>query len=216
MYRKLVKEFRDRSLSPRSKLLDLPHIGPYLYERLVKTYGARGSKDLSVRQFSNAVRGMSTIELKSSLQNALKNKQANQCVGKLIEKYHVRDVNDMGFRTMVALLRVLKVNGDEHNLGRGMVSNPKSIPYPKKRTEAAKYAACKGRVACKTSGLTFESERCMYNDPSGFEGITPLPGQQIIGKYQKVMDKKEALARAINLEYVTKDASSRQRVPGKR
>ena len=222
MYRKLVERFREGSLRPTTTLDALPHIGPYLYDRLVSTYRPRGSRssgDISVRQFVNAVKRMTTAQLKASLQRVLKNDRANLCVGKRgQEKYHVRDVNERGFRTMVALLRVLKANGDGHHLGRDLASNPLNIPYPPTRTDAAKHGPCKGKAACKASrGVTWQSRRCLYNDQSGFEGISPLPGQQILESSVAVIAKKEALARRVaGVSYVAKGAGVKQRVPGTR
>ena len=217
MYRKLSERFRDGSLRPTSKLNDLPHIGPYLYERLHKTYRPN-SGDITVRQFVKATKLFTTAQLKASLQASLKNERANLCVGKRDSpKYHVSDVNEMGFCTMVALLRVLKANGDGYNLAQGMVANPANIPYPKMRTEAAKYGPCKGKTSCKASkGLLWKSKQCIYKDASGFQGISILPGQQIMGASTRTLDNKERLARKVaGVSYVAKNTHTRQRVPGK-
>lgn len=220
MYRQLQRRFRERSLTPSSTMDTLPHIGPYLYERLVRAYRPRGGRGITVRQFAKAVWGMTTAQVKASLQGALKNERANLCVGTRGEKHHVRDVNEPGFRTMVALLRVLKDGRDGHDMGRGMASTPRYVAYPAKRSEAAKFGPCKSRASCRaTPGLRWRADarRCLYEGPSGFEGISPLPGQQIKGRSVRVMDKKEALAgRVAGVAYVARDARSRQRVPGVR
>lgn len=218
MYRRLVREFGEGSLLPKSRLVELPHIGQYLYARLVATYRPRGrDREITLRQFANVAKRMTTAQLKASLQQALKNERANLCVGRTGSgKYHVRDVNEPGFRTMVALLRVLKANDDGHSLGKGMVSNPTNIPYPKKRTEAAKYTPCKGRRACKSAGLKFKVRQCMYTDPSGFEGMSPLPGQQIQSHSKNVLDRKTAMVqKVLGVTYTPLNTHTRQRVPGK-
>jgi hypothetical protein len=102
----------------------------------------------------------------------------NQCVGKRGERYHVRDVNERGWITMVALLRVFKNGADGYGLGANMVANPANIRYPAHRSEEAKYAPCRSRSRCHAPNA-WRSGACQYADASGFEGIGPYPGQRI-------------------------------------
>lgn len=198
MYRSLVQKFRDGDLIPSSKMIKLPYIGDYLYERLRRKFTPR-SQHITLRQFSRAIRDIPTAQLKDELQRVMQNERANQCVGKRGHRYHVRDTNEKGLQTTIAFLRVIKNNADGHNLGANMTANPQRIAYPRFRSEAAKYSPCKSRSICRAPNV-WRSGLCQYNDSSGFEGIGRYPGQSIR------TNLSQQVQRANNLERSRRDA----------
>ena len=201
MYRRIQNKFSNAELTPNSRLIELPYIGPYIYERLRRKFAPR-AQNITIRQFCRNTKNMSTVVLKDNLQRALQNERANQCVGRPGRRYHVGDINEQGYRTMVALLRVLKHGADGHGLGANMLANPQYIKYPNARTEAAKFAACRNRQRCR-SPYRWRGGSCQYADDSGFQGVGTYPGQQIISKSPRHI--RELLARGNTLERTARD-----------
>ena len=201
MYRNIQRKFMTQELMPNSRMSSLPNIGPYLYERLRRKFSPR-AQNITIRQFSRNIRNMSTAQLKENLQRVMQNERANQCVGPRGQRYHVRDTNEMGFKTILALLRVLKNGADGYNLGANMLANPNNIQYPAFRSQAAKHTPCKSRSACRAPSV-WRNGSCQYLDRSGFEGIGNYPGQQIHNR--NVRSLQQQLNRANTLERTRRD-----------
>ena len=189
MYRIIQNKFMSGQLDPASRLIDLPYIGPYLYERLRRKYAPR-SQHISIQKFTRAITNVATVDLHETLQRVLQNERANQCVGVRGKRYHTRDVNEKGWITMVALLRVLKANADGYGIGTNMRANPLRMPYPSARSQAAKMAPCKSRSLCRRPNR-WKDGLCQYSDASGFEGIGKYPGQRIHSSRPNTIQRKE-------------------------
>lgn len=195
MYRNIRQKFQQNEIRPNTNLIELPNIGPYLYERLRRKFAPR-ARDITIRQLFRNTRNMTTQELKEGLQRALQNEHANQCTGKPGRRYHIRDVNEKGWLTMIALFRVAYANHDGYNLWQNLQANPNNIRYAAQRSEDAKKCGCKSRNACRHP-CVWQNGLCQYTDGTGFEGIGAYPGQRIHSNNAAIRNQHEQRGRTL-------------------
>ena len=111
----LRRRFQRQELGPGSAMEELPFIGPYLSARLSRAF-LRRDGPLTLRTFANRIAPMSLNALREKLQRALQNDRGNQCDRTKV--YHIADVNRMGWRSIVSLVKLMGSGGDGHALGR--------------------------------------------------------------------------------------------------
>jgi hypothetical protein len=180
MQRRLKQLFRSGDLHPRSELIEIKHIGPYLYQRLKNMFAPR-LNSLSIRRFASQIKNLSLFTLKHKLQKALQNQRNNQCIMGNKGPHHVRDYNEKGYEALISLIKVLAKNEDGHNLGRQFTFDATQLRMPNKRSEIAKHIACHGsRSKCRRRGGSWSDNQC--NPPNGsingFPGVFPFSGQE--------------------------------------
>jgi len=185
MQRQLIALFRNGSLQPSSELVDLKHIGPYLYARLKREF-APTSQRLTIRMFSNRIKNLSIEALKKKLQKSLQNRRNNQCVASNNTAfYHVADFNEKGYEILISLIKVLDKNGDGYNMGNGFRFNANELKKPTKRSDDTKYMSCLSRVQCRRNGGNWSQGVCIpSNDRTGFPGVSPHSGQKTRSRIQ--------------------------------
>lgn len=179
MQRFITRQFRDNILTPRSELIDIKHIGPYLYRRLKGEFASR-SITMTIRSFARRIENLQLDNLKRKLQKALQNQHNNQCVTLPgYAPYHVSDVNEKGYEAMISLIKVLDRNGDGYGLGRNFVFDSTQLRMPQKRSAITKTVACLPRNRCVTRGATWHNGLCQpLSNARGFAGVYPYSGQK--------------------------------------
>ena len=181
MQAEIARRFRTGELTPRSSVEDVKHIGPYLADRLRQTFSPR-ARVLTIRVFARRIAPMTIEQLRSKLQRALQNERSNQCVpSSTYGRYHVRDVNDRGWRACRALVHTLARGRDGHGLGAGFAFDYTRLRNPPARGEEAKHVGCvRTRRACIRAGGVWHDGLCMPpSHQRGFEGVSPHSGQRL-------------------------------------
>ena len=72
MQRFITRQFRDNNLTPRSELIDIKHIGPYLYRRLKREFSSRANT-ITIQSFARKIQNLQLDNLKRKLNKALQN-----------------------------------------------------------------------------------------------------------------------------------------------
>tara|TARA_B110000008_G_scaffold187223_1_gene186033 strand:+ start:755 stop:1426 length:672 start_codon:yes stop_codon:yes gene_type:complete len=181
MQRYLSQEFQRGDLQPSSEMIEIKHIGPYLYNRLIKEFSR--SRILTIRTFANRISSMSIDLLKRKLTKSLQNKRNNQCIPNGNKNnndlYHVQDVNQKGYEILLHLIRLLSRNGDGHNLGANFQFDASRLRLATRRSEDAKTSGCLSRSRCRRHGNTWHDSLCQPGRRSnGFYGVHPYSGQK--------------------------------------
>ncbi len=179
MERRIQGMFAAGHLDPRSELDEVPFIGPYLYDRMVRTFNPRRPR-LTIRQFADAVRNHDRATLIDRIKRALQNDRANMCV-RNPHPYHIADVNTMGWIAIVSLLRVLGRGRDGHNMGARFAFDARRLALPTARENPAKKSGCISRRDCAYHrGMLFHDGLCMPRSSRarGFDRIGRQPGQK--------------------------------------
>jgi hypothetical protein len=178
MQRYIAQQFARGDLNPRSEMIELKHIGPYLHERLRRSF-ARNTSTLTIRRFASSIQNMSVTNLKRRLQTALQNARNNQCIGTGGRIHHVQDFNEKGFEVLISLIKVLANNRDGHNLGRNFQFDASALRMPPRRDDDAKIAGCLSRGRCRSRGYRWRNGLCVPNaNSTGFSGVYPTSGQK--------------------------------------
>lgn len=180
MLRLIRREFNNGNLVPNTELIELKHIGTYLYDRMLREFGRRNQQRLTIRSFANKIRNMNIDLLKRKLSKSLQNLRNNQCVhdpGK--PKYHVQDVNQKGYEVMIALIKCLDRGDDGFNLGANFVFDSSQLRATH-RSESAKFVSCiNSRRRCTNSGGIWTQGRCIPpSNARGFQGVHTYSGQK--------------------------------------
>lgn len=179
MQRELKALFRSGDLLPDSRLDAVPYIGPYLSSRMRRAF-TPSRRSITVRSFSRAISGMSSAALMDKLRRALQNKRSNQCSLRGKRPHHIPDINVMGLRAMVSLVKLLASGNDGHNLGRAFAFSGNALRLPARRDAVTKESGCLSRRACRDApGALFSGGLCMPRRAGavGFPGVAPSPGQ---------------------------------------
>lgn len=180
MQTEIARRFQRGELTSRSSVDELKHIGPYLAERLRATFSPRAAQ-LTIRVFARRIAPLTIEQLRSKLQRALQNERGNQCVPSAKHgRYHVRDVNDRGWRAMRALVHALANGRDGHGLGAQFAFDHTRLRNPPARGEQAAHVGCvRTRRGCLRAGGAWSNGLCMPTaNESGFEGVAPYSGQR--------------------------------------
>lgn len=175
--------FQNQQLAPASELIEVPHIGPYLYDRIRREF-TTNVRSLSIRGFASSVQNMSLDTLQRRLQKALQNARNNQCVSsrRPYRSYHVPDVNKLGYAAMIGLVKTIGAGNDGgHNLGRNWRLDASRLRLPRERSNGSKYLSCiKTRTACQNRGGVFVNRMCQPQPgDEGFPGVRPHAGQKV-------------------------------------
>lgn len=179
MQRTIIGQFNRGELTPRSEMIELKHIGPYLYERLRRSF-ARNTRILTIQRFASSIQNMSIDNLKRRLQTALQNARNNQCIGQGNNVHHVRDYNEKGYEVLINLIKVLANNRDGHGLGRNFRFNASQLRMPNRRHDETKIAPCLSRGRCRSRGFRYRDGLCTpRSDRTGFPGVSSRTGQKI-------------------------------------
>ena len=179
MQRSIERSFRNNSLTPGSELIDVKHIGPYLYTRMRQQFAA-GAATLTIRRFAGRIQNMGIDNLKKKLHTALQNARNNQCIRTPNRAlYHVQDYNQKGYEAMINLIKVLARNGDGHNLGRNFRFDATRLRMPAMRNDDSK--SCLSRAACRQNNGIWHDNLCQPpRNARGFAGVFPRSGQKTI------------------------------------
>lgn len=177
MRRYIKSSFENGSLTPYSELIDLKHIGPYLYRRLKREFS---TNQLTVRRFANKIKNLSIDVLKNRIQKALQNLRKNECIQTKYGLLHVQDYNEKGYEAIISLIRVLANGEDGHQLGRHFSFDASQLRMAPKRHDITKYISCKRRNQCTGVNERWDNGQCKpsNNRVRGFPGIYPHSGQK--------------------------------------
>ncbi len=186
MQRFITRQFRDNILTPQSELIDIKHIGPYLYRRLKQEFASR-ARTISIRSFARKIENLQLDNLKRKLQKALQNQHNNQCITiPGYEPYHVADVNEKGYEAMISLIKVLERNADGYGLGRNFVFDASRLRMPPKRSTISKNVSCLNRNNCAANGGVWHNRLCQPpSNARGFAGVYPYSGQKTKSRNQR-------------------------------
>ena len=204
MQAEIARRFRDGELTPASSIQTLKHIGPYLADRLRRTFNPNARR-LTIRVFARRITPLTIQQLRSKLQRALQNERTNECVQSLTYgRYHVKDVNEMGWKACRALVHTLARGRDGHGLGAGFVFDYRQLRNPPARGHEAKYVGCiKSKEDCVRANGVWSDGLCMpRTDQRGFEGVSPYSGQ------------RRRLGQRVRGQYAVSPAGKRWRRPG--
>ena len=180
MQTEIARRFRDGELVPRSSIEEIKYIGPYLADRLRRTFNPN-ARSLTIRMFARRIAPLSIEQLRSKLQRALQNERPNQCVPSgAYGRYHVKDINDMGWRACRALVHTLARGRDGYGMGAGFAFDYRRLRNPPTRGQEAKHVGCiKSKEDCARSNGVWSDGLCMPADNQrGFEGVNPYSGQR--------------------------------------
>jgi hypothetical protein len=183
MQTELARAFRTGQIHADTIMSELPHIGDYLYMGLSRTFLKDRRRTLTIRRFANSIQDLDAQTLKTLMQRALQNQRANECVQTSSgEYYHIPDINQRGYETVVALIRCLAAGRDGKGLGDHFRFNRRQLRLPHRRDEEAKSVGCLDREQCgKGHGTgTWRDGLCVPTRPTarGFEGVYPHSGQR--------------------------------------
>lgn len=183
MERQLARAFAEGDLRPGSDIERLPYIGQYLGDRMRRAFlHHAGRRTLTIRGFVRAIgRETSANAAMDRIKRALQNDRGNQCVHNP-RPYRIADVNTMGWRSIVALLRTVeRVMDGGRRMGHFMRFDPRHLRLPTRRGHAAKRSGCVTRRECVNSrGTVYRDGLCMPRSSRarGFDGIGSHPGQK--------------------------------------
>lgn len=183
MRRRLERLFQNGILGPQSQMRDVPHIGPYLYDRLCRGFGVR---QLTIATFARRLEGLSVERIRWRLERALQNERNNRCVPSVAQRrrlmYHVPDVNAKGYETLLALIRLLIARGDGHRMAGPALRrlNPRLLYAPARRPDVTRHFGCVDTSRrCARAGGVFADGLCQppTGVRRGFPGVRPYAGQ---------------------------------------
>lgn len=187
--------FASGDLDPSSNIDEVPFIGDYLSARMRRVFSRRPGAPLTVRGFVRAVGAGTAAEATDRIKRALQNDRANQCV-RNPTPYRIADVNTMGWRAVVALLRVVGRGRDGgHRLARWLRFDPRHVRLPTRRGRAAKRSGCVSRRECARSrDMIHHDGLCMPRSSRarGFDGIGRHPGQKADGRTRRARQSRYA------------------------
>lgn len=179
MIQGLRRDFGNNTIRPTSELIELKHIGEYLYRRLVQEFGRRNQRRLTIQGFAGKIRNLSIDRLQHKIMKALQNRRNNQCVGRDGALYHVQDVNQKGYEMIVALIKTLDRGYDGHGLGANFAFDSSHLTTMR-RTNDTKHIPCiSNRRDCRRANGTWKQNTCLpSNHARGFPGVHPHSGQK--------------------------------------
>jgi len=179
MQRLIIQQFRNNLLSARSELIDLKHIGPYLYRSLKREFSPR-TLTLTIQSFARKIQNMTIDNLKRKLQKALQNEHNNQCVRiDGYDMYHVPDINAKGYEVIISLIKVLARNRDGNNIGGNFIFDASQLRMPNKRSTISERVSCFSRNQCRGNGGIWYDGLCQPPaEATGFAGVHPYSGQK--------------------------------------
>ena len=186
MQRFITRQFRNNELTPRSELIDIKHIGPYLYRRLKREFSSRANT-MTIQSFARKIQNLQVDNLKRKLNKALQNQHNNQCVTiPGYEPYQVADVNEKGYEAMISLIKVLDRNGDGHGMGRNFIFDASQLRMPHKRSAITKIVPCLPRNRCVANGGIWHNGACQPpSNARGFAGVYPYSGQKTTSRNRR-------------------------------
>lgn len=179
MQRQIQQSFQSGTFTPQTHLIELKHIGPYLYDRLRKTF-APNLQSLSFRRFARSIENLQLSTVKKKLQTAVQNRRNNQCIQTNSDvSHHVRDFNEKGYEALISLIKVMSRNNDGYNLGVRFVFDAAQLRMPRRRDDSTKTLPCLSRVRCGPRGGRFHNGLCLPpTNATGFSGVFPRSGQK--------------------------------------
>jgi hypothetical protein len=182
MQREIARRFARNDLNPSSQLIELPHIGEYLYKRILRKF-APNNRIITIRGFARRIQNMNINTLITKLQEALQNKRNNQCIQTNTNRfgfYHVPDYNLKGWESMISLIKVLNNGRDGYALGNNFSFDIRQLRMPRRRDENTKYASCLSPRQCRRSNNVYHNGLCQpHTHTIGFQGVRPYSGQKI-------------------------------------
>lgn len=201
MQRQIERQFRNNILTPQSELIEINHIGNYLYERLKKKFN--NTRRLSIKTFARKIQNLSIDTLKRKLQIALQNKRNNQCVRTPRKPlYHVPDYNVKGYEAIISLIKILARNRDGHGLGSNFTFDENLLRMPARRHDESKHLPCLSRSTCLRNNGTWNDGLCQPNHTRrGFPGIHSYTGQKMSRRTNKMQRGQYASSRNSNTKW---------------
>lgn len=183
MQREIIHRFATGDLRPSSDIGDLKHIGPYLSTRMRHVFHPRGRR-LTLRVFARRIAPLRISDLRGQLQRGLQNRRPNRCVTSRSTpsgRYHIGDINEMGWKACRALIHVMGRGRDGHGLGANFTFDFHQLRNPPKRGEDAKHFACvTAASSCRRRGGEWRQGLCVPSRrQNGFPGVTPYSGQKL-------------------------------------
>lgn len=183
MQREIIERFATGDLRPSSDIGDLKHIGPYLSARMRDVFHPRGRR-LTLRIFARRIAPLRMSDLRAQLERGLQNRRQNQCVASRSTpsgRYHIGDINELGWKTCRALVHVLGRGRDGHGLGANFRFDYRQLRIPPRRGADAKHFGCvTGRSACRRRGGELRQGLCVPSRrQNGFPGVSPYTGQKL-------------------------------------
>lgn len=195
----IKKAFENKVIGPNTELVELKHIGSYLYDNLKRVFSPN-TKRLTIRMFANRIKNLPVDILKSKLQTGLQNRRNNQCVNSGNGAYHVSDFNQKAYESLIALIKVMKNREDGYNLGESFTFNNSSLRI-RRRDQETKQLPCLGRELCAVHKGDWHNELCQPpTNAIGFEGVLPFSGQKLINR--KNMTKRGTYVSSRNSIYL--------------
>lgn len=180
MQRSIERDLNSRNILPRSEIIELKHIGPYLYKRLIKEF-APNRQSLTIRRFATKIQNMSIDQLKFRLQKALQNKRNNQCIQSNGYMYHVPDFNTKGYEMMINLIKVLSRNENNFGFRHRFTFNARELRKPS--TVSTSNLTCLSRRSCPRG--RWRDGLCQPdNRAHGFPGVHPFSGQKTYARHE--------------------------------
>lgn len=167
MRQRIRRAFADGRLTPASALDEVVGVGPYIHRRTSEHLNV--APPLTVQQFFDRTRTMSTQRVIRLLHRALQNERGNQCVARRLDGdnvYHAQDINHHGYEALVTLLDV--------NRGSGVAYGPIARRMPR-RSIASKECGC--RRVCEGPCVRTADGACVPRRGNGFLGAAPHPNQ---------------------------------------
>ena len=179
MQREIVRRFRDGRLLPTSSMMDVPHIGPYLFHRMKREF-APNRASFTLRMFASRIQSLTHQQIAHRLQRALQNRRNNQCVPTQSPTtnngmYHVADYNLHGYKAIVSLVQVMASHRDGHNLGRNFTFDARRLRATH-RDHDSKYVPCMSRARC--TGIWYDRMCQPSAQTRGFPGVAGRTGQK--------------------------------------
>lgn len=154
-------------INPSSPLSAVKFIGPYIATRITDTFHIANN----IQALWRSARRFSSANLSYKIRLALQNERQNQCVSSSRSDertYHVQDINQRAYESVVALLSIDNINV----LPKRLVT----------RSESSKKCGCRSREECNgVCVVSSDGRGCVprASNTKGFEGLSPRLHQKV-------------------------------------
>lgn len=172
---RVQRDLASGTVSGADPLVRVRGIGPYLAARLADGLGVPAP--LTLDDFWERTRPLSTARVQRLLERALQNARGNQCASpgtvarRHEETYHVGDINEFGYQACIALL-------DDQRARRAVRYGalPKRLPA---RPRGSRECGCRAPADCTGLCIRTDDGACVprAHNARGFVGVRPHPDQ---------------------------------------
>ena len=212
------ESFADQTWDAATPLTALPGIGKYLEGRVRRALlPPQRRLPITMYEFVDALRPLSTTRVVLILQRALQNARSNQCVASSPARnmmaspprtYHTGDINEIGYEALVALLDYAKRN---RLFGLRQFRYVAPLPRLRRRNRATRNCGCRSREECRHApSCTYVDGLCVPKDNRvrGFTGSPYHPDQVVIALSEDARRAVRRSARTSITNRVRDDAGS--------